>query len=277
MSGKRRSSTTQSYGPSRRAAKASRPVPTAVSSMSVWSSNSTMDWRSMSSSSTTKEPFGTRAVKSARRSSAASMPAVVGDFTRYEKAPCERADWRSSSIVNICTGMCRIAGSDLRLLSTVPAEHIRQVDIERDGVGDKLASQRQAGRAPVATTTLKPRSWANPKRTRHVVRHRLRSPGGMASPSIDVLTVVEDLLSRATERTRVTVPIARSAAPRASAAVLGISGPGSARGRYNVNVLPWPWTLARRISPPKSMASSRLIARPSPVPPYFRDVPASPC
>ena len=42
-------------------------------------------------------------------------------------------------------------------------------------------------------------------------------------------------------------------------------------------MLPWPWTLARRISPPSSTASSRLMARPSPVPPYLRDVPASAC
>ncbi len=48
-------------------------------------------------------------------------------------------------------------------------------------------------------------------------------------------------------------------------------------GRYSVKVLPAPGELARRISPPRSCASSRLIARPSPVPPYLRAVPASAC
>ena len=38
-----------------------------------------------------------------------------------------------------------------------------------------------------------------------------------------------------------------------------------------------PGTLTSRISPPSSVASSRLIARPRPVPPYLRLVPASAC
>ena len=44
-----------------------------------------------------------------------------------------------------------------------------------------------------------------------------------------------------------------------------------------MKVLPWPWTLDSLISPPSSTASSRLMARPRPVPPYLRDVPASAC
>ena len=42
-------------------------------------------------------------------------------------------------------------------------------------------------------------------------------------------------------------------------------------------MLPCPWTLASLISPPSSTASSRLMARPRPVPPYLREVPASAC
>src|SRR6266436_1455782 len=42
-------------------------------------------------------------------------------------------------------------------------------------------------------------------------------------------------------------------------------------------MLPCPGTLVSLISPLRSIASSRLIARPRPVPPYFRDVPASAC
>ena len=44
-----------------------------------------------------------------------------------------------------------------------------------------------------------------------------------------------------------------------------------------MNVLPWPGVLTSLISPPSSVASSRLIARPRPVPPYLRLVPASAC
>jgi hypothetical protein len=39
-----------------------------------------------------------------------------------------------------------------------------------------------------------------------------------------------------------------------------------------VNVLPAPGLLTSLISPPRSRDSSRLMARPSPVPPYLREV-----
>ena len=44
-----------------------------------------------------------------------------------------------------------------------------------------------------------------------------------------------------------------------------------------MNVLPCAGALDSLISPPSSVASSRLMARPSPVPPYLRLVPASAC
>ena len=44
-----------------------------------------------------------------------------------------------------------------------------------------------------------------------------------------------------------------------------------------MNVLPLPTALCSFSSPPSRPASSRLIASPSPVPPYLRDVPASAC
>ena len=43
-----------------------------------------------------------------------------------------------------------------------------------------------------------------------------------------------------------------------------------------MKVLPWPGVLATVISPPSSPASSRLIDRPRPVPPYRRAVVPSP-
>ena len=48
-------------------------------------------------------------------------------------------------------------------------------------------------------------------------------------------------------------------------------------GRYSVNVLPSPSVLCTRISPPSRRAISRLIDRPSPVPPYLRLVEPSAC
>jgi hypothetical protein len=44
-----------------------------------------------------------------------------------------------------------------------------------------------------------------------------------------------------------------------------------------VKVLPAPGVLRSAISPPSRLASSRLIARPRPVPPYLRLVLASAC
>src|SRR5262245_20867602 len=48
-------------------------------------------------------------------------------------------------------------------------------------------------------------------------------------------------------------------------------------GKYSVNVLPVPGLDASLISPPSSLDSSRLIARPRPVPPYLRLVEPSAC
>src|SRR6185437_2105503 len=48
-------------------------------------------------------------------------------------------------------------------------------------------------------------------------------------------------------------------------------------GRYRVKVLPLLGVLLRRISPPSRRDSSRLMARPRPVPPYLRLVEPSAC
>ena len=52
---------------------------------------------------------------------------------------------------------------------------------------------------------------------------------------------------------------------------------GASAGKYSVKVLPSPGELTSLISPPSSFDSSRLIARPRPVPPYLRDVEPSAC
>ena len=48
-------------------------------------------------------------------------------------------------------------------------------------------------------------------------------------------------------------------------------------GRKRVKVLPMPGVLRKVSSPPSRVASSRLMARPRPVPPYLRLVLASAC
>src|SRR5207245_10550094 len=58
---------------------------------------------------------------------------------------------------------------------------------------------------------------------------------------------------------------------------LGAEGPTYVCGRYNVNELPLPGALRNWISPPNKLASSLLIARPKPVPPYLRLLPSSAC
>ncbi len=48
----------------------------------------------------------------------------------------------------------------------------------------------------------------------------------------------------------------------------GLISESEVSGRYSVNVLPSPWVLSTRISPPSKRASSLEIESPSPVPPY---------
>ena len=82
MSGRRRSSTTQSKAWPRIAASASLPLPTATVSISRSSSSSTIEARSMSSSSTTSSRLVCAAVYSLILPNAASRPVVVGSLTR---------------------------------------------------------------------------------------------------------------------------------------------------------------------------------------------------
>jgi hypothetical protein len=64
---------------------------------------------------------------------------------------------------------------------------------------------------------------------------------------------------------------------RSTGPVVRRNGDAYASGRYSVNVLPTPGELMSLISPPRSFESSRLMARPRPVPPYLREVEPSAC
>ncbi len=57
----------------------------------------------------------------------------------------------------------------------------------------------------------------------------------------------------------------------------GAWAPGVRCGRYRVKLLPPPTSLRTVISPSSRRASSRLMDRPSPVPPYFLAVLPSAC
>ena len=62
-----------------------------------------------------------------------------------------------------------------------------------------------------------------------------------------------------------------------AAASVGERAPRTSAGRRMVNVLPFAGSLSTRTSPPRRRASSRLIDRPRPVPPYLRLVVPSAC
>ena len=70
------------------------------------------------------------------------------------------------------------------------------------------------------------------------------------------------------------VPRLVAAATASRAAGAGCTAPTSA-GRRMVKVEPWPGSLATVMSPPIIWQKRRLIASPSPVPPYLRVVEAS--
>lgn len=64
---------------------------------------------------------------------------------------------------------------------------------------------------------------------------------------------------------------------RTTASSISSSKSARATGRYNVKVLPWPGMLSTVTAPPNRWAISRVMDRPSPVPPYLRLVVPSAC
>ena len=119
MSGRRRSSTTQSQGSSRKVESAPAPVPVVTISMSSWSSSSLMLIRSAALSSTINRRLRRGLAYSLICASAALTPSVVVGLLTKENAPRASACWRSSSSVMTCTGMWRVRGLCLSWLSTV--------------------------------------------------------------------------------------------------------------------------------------------------------------
>ena len=75
--------------------------------------------RSAALSSTISSRLRRGSAKLLMRERAARRPSVLAGLVMNENAPRDRACWRSSSSVTICTGMCRVAGFCLSWLSTV--------------------------------------------------------------------------------------------------------------------------------------------------------------
>ena len=122
--------------------------------------------------------------RSRRRSSALSSSSVVAGLTRYEKAPCDRPCWRSSSTDSICTGMWRGAGVELQVVQHGPAQHVGQEHVERDRGrgGTRAPAAAPAGRA-VATIPLNPLLARHAEQDPRIVRvvlddQQTESPGG---------------------------------------------------------------------------------------------------
>ena len=110
MSGRRRSSTTQSQGCSAIAASAAAPVSATTTSRSSCPSSSVMLNCSAALSSTTSRRLRRGSAYDLIFSIAASRPSVVVGLVTNEKAPRASPCCRSSSSVTIWTGICRVSG-----------------------------------------------------------------------------------------------------------------------------------------------------------------------
>ena len=119
MSGRRRSSTTQSTGSSCSRSIACLPVSTVSMSISSWPSNSEIDTCSNGLSSTTSRRLRRGLAYSVSFDSASSRPSVVVGLVMKLNAPRASPCCLSSSRVTICTGIWRVAGLCLSWLSTV--------------------------------------------------------------------------------------------------------------------------------------------------------------
>ena len=183
----------------------------------------------------------------------------------------------------------------LEPLQHPPAVDVRQVDVERDGVRLVLAGQGQGGRPERGDQPLEPLLAGGVE----------QEPGEPGSFSTISSTRSPGRMSSRSSPTSLTSWPASAPGPRSATGVpshvavaAGRHGPAARDGGRAVrddgpcgrprrrvgrpagtawNVLPRPGVDVSRISPPSSRDSSRLIARPRPVPPYLRLVEPSAC
>ena len=160
----------------------------------------------------------------------------------------------------------------LELAEHVPAQHVGQEDVERHG--DRLVLQREVERLGAARGDhgLQARGMGGIDQDAGIVGIVLDDQQG-AIAGLDGVAVVGELVGEMLGQRR---PAAAAACP-AAAARSAVRGPVYMVGRKRVKVLPMPGVLRKVSSPPSSVESSRLMARPRPVPPYLRLVLASAC
>ena len=175
--------------------------------------------------------------------------------------------------------MCRVAGSSLRLFSTVHPSMSGRNTSSVIAVGRYCLRQRDRRLAAVGDDPLEALVAREAEQDARVVRIVVDDQQHAVAVADALPVVGDDLfgLRHRENRQRGACPAASLPAPARRRRRDRAAGPVYVSGRYSVNVLPWPGVLTSLISPPSSVASSRLIASPRPVPPYLRLVPASAC
>ncbi len=205
------------------------------------------------------------------RSNAFSSSSVVAGLTRYENAPCDRPCWRSSSTDSICTGMWRVAGSSLRLFSTVQPSMSGRNTSSVMAVGRYSRASDSACLAAGgddALEALVARQAEQDARVVRIVLHDQQHVVAVAGCRRDRRATVSSPLATGSTGIAVATPARCARSSRRRRAGARRAGVGQRQVERERAALPG--VLTRRISPPSSVASSRLIARPRPVPPYLR-------
>ena len=194
---------------------------------------------------------------------------VVG-LVMNEKAPRASPCWRSSSIVTICTGMCRVFGFCFSWLSTVqPSMSGRNTSSD---TADRLIFLRQRQRVGAAhrhqhLEALVVRKIGDDAGIVRIVLDDEQDRVARFEPVAVVRDVFDRRLRQAERRLHDECGGLRHGAgdflrprrPRVFRRQIEREGPADARRRCGAG--------SRR---PSSVDSSRLMARPKPVPPYLR-------
>ena len=168
-------------------------------------------------------------------------------------------------------------GIELELIEHRPAEHVGQEDIERDGGGLVLTGERKRRRSAGtddALETLVPRQTEQDARVVHVVLDDQED--GVAIRD-NVPIVLDRLFSRHGKNHEFASHGRPDGCPFRNRDLRVLTArelDGKEQGKRTSLGRTRSRALFRRRA---SAASSRLMARPRPVPPYRRDVPASAC
>ena len=148
-------------------------------------------------------------------------------LTRYENAPCARPCWRSSSTDRICTGMCRVAGSSLRLLSTVQPSMSGRKMSSVMAVGRYWRASASAACPRFGDDALEALVARQPEQDARVVRIVLDDQQRSGRPPAIVVAVVgDDAPRRRRRRAPAARCVRRGVGRRQRAALHRAAGPG---------------------------------------------------